>query len=660
MIMIAVGACERLRRSGGVLLCLLLAALIPATTRGAPVPDLDRAEQLSWLDAPAALQLLDKLQPTAQSGDALVQWLMARGIAYADVDQEQAQAIARRLHELESPRVSAEAASHIVTAQFYLHNDRADRAEAELQLIGADAALPAFERFRVQSLRGTAHILVGRFEAAVSDFERARDLAYALDSPPRVGEAMIKLANLYTATRDLERAASLVEQLRATAEQTGDEILWFAVADFEAAIADARGDRAARRRALREALGHARRGGGERSLAMVLADLGDLELKAGNYAAALDYSTQAVALARKLRRPMVERLALFSVGMAQIGLGHPGSGRRDVNSAIEQSLAEGDLFNADDMMRRYRTALEKMGDLRGALEVTHRDDTIRDQLAVTAREKALLGLSAKFDNERRARKIELLERDNAINSRDLLAQRLRQQMIVMAGALIVLVCGALFWGLVRIRKVNVRLLHNMQHDGLTGLLNRRYFNEHILAEQTDRAYVGCLLLIAVDGAEYLNSAWGHAGGDGILNVIATRLAGALRDSDAQVRWASEVFLVLTGPMSDAQLNLAVRRLLAALHSEPVAWNGQSIECTVSVGYASFPVAGAGVDISLDRAITLVDKALRQAKRQGGNRACLISRFSANNEREFNAINAQFEVAASDQRVQLVETVGATA
>jgi diguanylate cyclase (GGDEF)-like protein len=348
------------------------------------------------------------------------------------------------------------------------------------------------------------------------------------------------------------------------------------------------------------------------------------------------------------------------MGMAQIGLGHLGSGKRAANSAIQQSLTGGDLINADDMMRRYRTASEKMGDLRAALEVAHRDDAVRDQLAATAREKAVLGLTAKFDDERRARRIELLERDNAIKGRDLQAQRLRQQMIVMAAALIVLACGALFWGIARIRKVNARLVDNIQHDALTGLLNRRYFNEHILAGQGDRPYVGCLLLVGVDAIDYINDTWGCAGGDGVLSAVGERLAGAVRYSDALVRWAGEVFLVMTGPMSDAQLNLAVRRLLAAIRSEPVAWTGQSIGCTVSIGYASFPVNGAGVDISLDRATTLVDKALRKARRQGGDRACLISRVSAKNERELSAINAQFEVAAVDRRVQLVETVSATA
>ena len=638
----------------------MLSWVFPSNTQAAPTPDLDRAEELSWLDPTASLQLLDQLQPTAQTGDVLVQWLLARGLAYADSEPAQAQVIIQRLHGLGGTRASAEAASHMVRSNLYIHTDQLERADAELQLVGAEATLPEFERFRLEALRGTAHMLLGRREAALSDYERARDLASAMHSTSRLTEAMTKLAGFYVTIEDLERAASLVAQVRITAQQTGDEVLWAEVSDLESEIADVRGDRAQQGRALLEALSHAQRGGGERIMAIVLVDLGDLNLKTGNYAAAFDYSTQAVTLARKLGRRLFERLALFSMGMADIGLGHLASGKRTVDSAIQQSLASGDPFNSDDMMRRYRTALENVGDFRGALQVTHRDDTVRDQLATTARQKALLELSAKFDAERRARRIDLLERDNAIKSRDLEAQRLRQQMLVMSAALIVLACGALFWGIVRIRKVNARLLHNMQHDSLTGLLNRRYFNEHILTKQADRAYVGCLLLIGIDAAEYINDAWGSAGGDWILSVIAKRLASALRDSDALVRWAGAAFLVLTGPMSDAQLSLAVRRLLSAIHSEPVAWNGQSKCCTVSIGYASFPVEGTAVDISLDRAISLVDKALRQAKRQGGNRACLISRVSATSEGELGAISAQFEVAALDRRVQLVEMVSAPA
>jgi len=94
-------------------------------------------------------------------------------------------------------------------------------------------------------------------------------------------------------------------------------------------------------------------------------------------------------------------------------------------------------------------------------------------------------------------------------------------------------------------------------------------------------------------------------------------------------------------MSDAQLNVAARGLLAAIHSEPVVWTGQNIACTVSIGYANFPIKGAAVPIALERAIVLVDKALRQAQLQGGDRACLIGFVSADNDGELSAINKQF-------------------
>jgi diguanylate cyclase (GGDEF)-like protein len=658
--MATIGACKNGGRTAGLLFCLLVTWVDPSNAQAAPTPDLDRAEMLSWMDAPVALQLLDEWQPTAQTGDKLIQWLMVRGLAYGDGDQRAAEAIVQRLHGLGGSQLSAEAASHIVQSNLYIHTDQFDRADAELELIGPDTALPGFERFRLECLRGTAHMMLGKHEAALSDFERARDVANAMSSAPRVIEAMIKLTGSYIAAHDFERVASLLAELRTQIQQAGDDLLWAEFSELENGAADARGDRDEQRRALLEGLKHAQRGGSDRVMTMVLIDLGGFNLEMGNYAAALDYSTQAVAHASKLRRPSFERIARFSMGIAQIGLGHLASGKRQVNTLIEQTLASGNLYDTRDMMTQYQAVLERVGDLRGALDVVHRADTVRDRLAATARQKALLELSAKFDAERRARRIELLERDNAIKSRDLQAQRLRQQMIVMAAALIALACGALFWGIVRIRQVNTRLLHNTQHDSLTGLLNRRYFNEHILARQAERAYVGCLLLIGIDDAEYINDAWGYAGGDGVLSVVAKRLSSALRDTDALVHWSSEVFLVLTGPMSDAQLNLAVRRLLTAIHNEPITWNGHSIGCNVSIGYASFPVKGTAVDISLDRAITLVDKALRRARRQGGNRACLISRVSANSEGELSAINAQFEAAALDRRVQLVETVGAAA
>jgi predicted signal transduction protein with EAL and GGDEF domain len=100
--------------------------------------------------------------------------------------------------------------------------------------------------------------------------------------------------------------------------------------------------------------------------------------------------------------------------------------------------------------------------------------------------------------------------------------------------------------------------------------------------------------------------------------------------------------------------------LHAVRCEPVVWNGQTIRCTISIGYASFPMEGSATDISLDSAISLVDKALYEAKRRGRDRACLIKVVSARNERELTNISSEFESATTDRRVELVEILGAAA
>jgi hypothetical protein len=71
------------------------------------------------------------------------------------------------------------------------------------------------------------------------------------------------------------------------------------------------------------------------------------------------------------------------------------------------------------------------------------------------------------------------------------------------------------------------------------------------------------------------------------------------------------------------------------------------------------MAGSGTEISLDSAIGLVDKALYEAKRRGRDRACLIGALSAVTERELTIISAEFESAAADRRIRLVD-MGAAA
>jgi diguanylate cyclase (GGDEF)-like protein len=276
------------------------------------------------------------------------------------------------------------------------------------------------------------------------------------------------------------------------------------------------------------------------------------------------------------------------------------------------------------------------------------------------RQRAFLELSAQFDDERKARELELLRRDNALKVSEMRGQRLLQQLILAGALFFAVICAALVWAFARVSKANQRLRFSSEHDPLTGLSNRRYFNEQVLAVDGGRPVGGCVLLADLDHFKRINDTHGHPAGDAVLAVMSQRLSAALRDNDKLVRWGGEEFLAVLGPMTPAQADLTAERLLHAVRCEPVVWNGETIHCTISIGYANFPMPGSATDISLDSAISLVDKALYEAKRRGRDRACLIKVVSALNEQDLTTISAEFESATTDRRVLLVEILGAAA
>ena len=209
-------------------------------------------------------------------------------------------------------------------------------------------------------------------------------------------------------------------------------------------------------------------------------------------------------------------------------------------------------------------------------------------------------------------------------------------------------------------KANAKLRFSSEHDPLTGLSNRRYFNERVLAVDGGRPAGGCILLADLDHFKRINDTFGHPAGDAVLAAMSQRLAAALRENDKLVRWGGEEFLAVLGPMTPLQADQTAERLLHAVRCEPVPWSGQQIHCTISIGYANFPMAGAATHITLESAISLVDKALYEAKRRGRDRACLIKLVSARDEKELTRISSEFETATQDRRVHLVEIVGAAA
>jgi diguanylate cyclase (GGDEF)-like protein len=640
---------------------LLFATLASGAAAGSTFAD--QLEMLEWSDPERAAQIIDAASPlpAALSGSE-IEMIEIRAMVYADSSRDDdVNTLVQRLDAIARAGDEAAARAALFVRAFSARQHREfATAETELKGIDVNSIHSDTERYRVLSLRGYVLRILGRDEAALPSLEQALDLANKMHDEPRTLHAMLALACVYTDSGNLDRSLVLLKSARNLATRIGDEAALVETEERAADIADRRGDRAEERRASLAGFEHAKRSGSSKWLEIALLNLGDSYLKTRDFAESLKYSKQAMPIMLQAKHHDYEQFALFNEGLAYIGLGSIKAGEKLAEGAIAAALGGSDLVGAKNLLREYADALEHAGYLMMAIQAYHRYDDISEKFMTSARQRAFLELSAQFDDERKARELELLRRDNELKVSEMRGQRLRQQLILAGTLFIAFICAALVWAFARERKVNERLRFSSEHDPLTGLSNRRYFNEHVLAVDGGRPVGGCVLLADLDHFKRINDTHGHPAGDAVLAAMSQRLSAALRDSDKLVRWGGEEFLAVLGPMTPAQADMTAERLLQAVRREPVLWNGQMIHCTVSIGYASFPMTGSATDISLDNAISLVDKALYVAKRRGRDRACLIKVVSARDDKELTRISSEFESATMDRRVQLVEILGAAA
>lgn len=154
-------------------------------------------------------------------------------------------------------------------------------------------------------------------------------------------------------------------------------------------------------------------------------------------------------------------------------------------------------------------------------------------------------------------------------------------------------------------------------DGLTGVYNRRYWQQQLSHEVSRAAryeHPLALLLFDLDKFKQLNDDYGHQGGDAVLVELSGIIAGLLRDSDLLGRYGGEEFGVVLPETDLAGAMLVAQRICKAVAEHQLIFNGQTIRVTVSIGASWYNGQ------TPDELIQQADMALYNAKRQGRNRA----------------------------------------
>ncbi|UVW27011.1 bifunctional diguanylate cyclase/phosphodiesterase [Massilia sp. H6] len=168
-----------------------------------------------------------------------------------------------------------------------------------------------------------------------------------------------------------------------------------------------------------------------------------------------------------------------------------------------------------------------------------------------------------------------------------------------------------------------RLRHMATHDALTELPNRVLLSDRIrmvIANARRSGQGFAVATIGLDGFKKVNDGLGHAIGDAVLRMAASRLRRTLRDSDTLARVGGDEFVaVLPGTACKAQIKLVTGRLMATLQA-PFEIDGHTIHLAGSIGVATYP-EHAEDEVRL---VTLADTAMTRAKETGKARSVTYS------------------------------------
>ncbi|WP_454737663.1 diguanylate cyclase [Cupriavidus necator] len=174
-------------------------------------------------------------------------------------------------------------------------------------------------------------------------------------------------------------------------------------------------------------------------------------------------------------------------------------------------------------------------------------------------------------------------------------------------------------------ETNLELQRLTNSDGLTGLSNRRYFDEYLGAEwrraQREQTQLA-LLMIDVDSFKAYNDTYGHVAGDEVLRRVATVIRdNCTRATDLPARFGGEEFSMVLPGTSPGGVRLLAEKVRRAVEAQRILHSGSpTSDCvTVSIGGAVLvPQAGEPAN----RLVEVADAGLYRAKHNGRNQVVM--------------------------------------
>ena len=162
-----------------------------------------------------------------------------------------------------------------------------------------------------------------------------------------------------------------------------------------------------------------------------------------------------------------------------------------------------------------------------------------------------------------------------------------------------------------------RIRHLAHHDELTGLPNRNLFRDRAqqAMAQAERAHQRlALMFLDLDRFKHINDSLGHHIGDRLLQQMAERLAGSVRQMDTVARLGGDEFVIVLPAIRNVQDLTPLAAKLLEIIAAPVHLEGNELHVSVSIGISVYPDDGGDLDTLMRNA----DTAMYHAKESGRN------------------------------------------
>lgn len=170
-----------------------------------------------------------------------------------------------------------------------------------------------------------------------------------------------------------------------------------------------------------------------------------------------------------------------------------------------------------------------------------------------------------------------------------------------------------------LRDANERLARLASTDALTGLLNRRAFQDALRRDLARASRSGDplgVVIADVDHFKRVNDTHGHPAGDEVLRVFAQIFRDSVREGDVAARWGGEEFALVLPATDVAGAAVVAERIRGRLEQATIPVGACSVRVTASFGVAALR-AGPG-DLPIDELVRRADEALYEAKHAGRN------------------------------------------